>query len=85
MPRAFTATMRYDILVDARNRSCPGPLIALVQAVRRAEPGDVVLLLATDPEAPDDVKEWAEALGHRVLKVNVKEGVYEIYVEVSGE
>ncbi len=76
--------MNADITVDARFKSCPGPLIALADAVSRATPGQVVKLLATDPAAPSDVKEWSSGTGHNLLEVIRNGDVYELYVEVSG-
>ena len=35
--------------VDARGQSCPGPLVALHKALKDADPGDLLELLATDP------------------------------------
>lgn len=75
--------MNADITVDARFKSCPGPLIALSQAVSRALPSQVVKLLATDPAAPSDVKEWAASVGHKLLSVEQDGELYEIYVEVA--
>lgn len=76
--------MEADITVDARYKSCPGPLLALAQAVRGAKPGQVILLLATDPGAPKDIETWASHVGHKLLGVERGEEVYRIYVEVSG-
>jgi TusA-related sulfurtransferase len=73
-----------DITVDARFKSCPGPLIALADSVSKARPGQVVKLLATDPAAPSDVKEWAQGIGHKLLATEKTGDVYEIYVGVSG-
>ncbi len=73
-----------DITVDAKFKSCPGPLIALADTVSRAQPGQVVKLLATDPAAPSDVKEWALSVGHTLLATEKSGDVYEIYVGVSG-
>ncbi len=74
--------MEADLVVDARYKSCPGPLLALVEAVSRSSPGQVVMLLTTDPAAPRDVKEWALSVGHEVLKVEKIDDVYQIYVRV---
>ncbi|MEM2127328.1 MAG: sulfurtransferase TusA family protein [Candidatus Bathyarchaeia archaeon] len=76
--------MKADITVDARYKSCPGPLLALAEAVRRASPGQVIMLLATDPGAPKDIEVWASHVGHKLLGVERAEEVYRIYVEVSG-
>jgi tRNA 2-thiouridine synthesizing protein A len=75
--------MNADITVDAKFKSCPGPLIALAEAVGKAQPGQVVKLLATDPAAPSDVKEWALSVGHRLLATEKSGDIYEIFVEVS--
>jgi len=71
------------IIVDARFKSCPGPLIALSEAVKNAKPKQVIKLLATDPAAPFDIKAWTENVGHKLLKALKRNGVYEIEVEVG--
>ncbi|MEM2910293.1 MAG: sulfurtransferase TusA family protein [Nitrososphaerota archaeon] len=76
--------LKQHIIVDARFKSCPGPLISLIEAVKKAEPGQVIKLLATDPASPMDVKEWIKSTKHRLLEVKEKENAYEIYVEVVG-
>ncbi|WFN35346.1 sulfurtransferase TusA family protein [Methanogenium sp. S4BF] len=74
--------MEADIIVDATFKSCPGPLIALSQAVSAAAPQKIVKLLATDPAAPSDVKEWTSSVGHKLLSVERSGDVFEIYIEV---
>lgn len=76
--------MNADIIVDAKFKTCPGPLIALADTVSKAQPGQVVKLLATDPAAPSDVKEWIQSVGHKLLATDKTGDVYEIYVGVSG-
>jgi len=41
--------------VDARGLSCPLPLIKARAALARLGPGDELVVLATDPEAPLDL------------------------------
>jgi TusA-related sulfurtransferase len=43
------------------------PVLELAQAMRTAEVGDVVDLLADDPAAVADVQAWCEATGHTLL------------------
>ncbi|MEO3993483.1 MAG: sulfurtransferase TusA family protein [Desulfurococcaceae archaeon TW002] len=74
--------MKADLVVDARYKSCPGPLLALVEAVAKSSPGQVIMLLTTDPAAPRDIKEWALSVGHEVLKIEKVDDVYQIYVGV---
>jgi len=75
--------LKADLVVDARYKSCPGPLLALAEAVIKADSKQVIMLLATDPSAPLDVKEWASNVGHKVLNVEKTDDTYQIYVEIS--
>jgi tRNA 2-thiouridine synthesizing protein A len=43
------------------------PLVKLRQALMVIEPGEVVRLLATDPQTPADVSEFCLAAGHALL------------------
>ncbi|MGH3443717.1 MAG: sulfurtransferase TusA family protein [Nitriliruptorales bacterium] len=44
--------------LDVRGRACPIPVIELAKAMRGAEIGDVVVVLADDPTAKVDVPVW---------------------------
>ena len=74
--------MSGELVVDARYRSCPGPLVSLIRAVRKAEPGTRIKLLSTDPKSPEDVREWATRTGHRFLGSKRVDDHFEILVEV---
>lgn len=76
--------MKADITVDARYKSCPGPLLELAKAVWNSKPGQVILLLATDPGAPRDIETWAHHVKHKLLGIEREGEVFKIYVEVSG-
>jgi len=75
---------KVDIEVDAKYSFCPGPLLKLFDYAQKAKPGQIIKLIATDPAAPDDVKNWAESVGHEFLIFNEKDGVYEIYIKIIG-
>lgn len=75
--------MKIDIIIDARFKFCPGPLIALVENINKTKPGQIIKLLATDPATPSDIKEWASNVGHNILKIEKIGDMYEIYIEVK--
>jgi tRNA 2-thiouridine synthesizing protein A len=52
--------------VDARGLNCPLPLIKARAALAGLRPGDVLVVLATDPEAPIDLAALAADSGLRV-------------------
>jgi len=49
--------------VDARGLNCPLPLIRARAALKDLPPGDVLVVLATDPEAPIDLAALAADFG----------------------
>ena len=47
--------------IDARGLSCPLPAIKARRALDALAPGEELVVLATDPEAPIDLAAWAAA------------------------
>jgi len=62
--------------VDARGQSCPGPLVALHKALKDADRGELLELLATDPGSKSDVPSWSKLSGHELLEASETSGVY---------
>ncbi|TMR16545.1 sulfurtransferase TusA family protein [Nonomuraea turkmeniaca] len=56
-----------DLVVDGRDKLCVQLLIKLRAHVRRAGPGAVIHLIATDPAAPVDLPAWCHLTGHTYL------------------
>jgi tRNA 2-thiouridine synthesizing protein A len=50
--------------VDARRLACPLPLTMAKRRMAELAPGEVLVVLATDPEAPIDLAAWAAEEGH---------------------
>ena len=65
-----------SVIVDARGQSCPGPLVSLHKALREAERGDVLELLATDPGSRSDVPSWAKLSGNELLEATEDAGIF---------
>jgi len=51
-------------LLDARGLACPLPAIKARAALTALAPGETLIVLATDPEAPVDVGALAADAGH---------------------
>ena len=51
-------------LLDARGLLCPLPALKARRALAALAPGDTLVVLATDPEAPVDVGALAAEGGH---------------------
>jgi tRNA 2-thiouridine synthesizing protein A len=59
--------MHVDDHWDAADMGCGELVLALRQRLR-AMPGQVLLLTATDPGAPEDLPAWCRMTGHQLLQ-----------------
>jgi TusA-related sulfurtransferase len=62
--------------VDARGLACPLPLTMAKRAMAALAPGEELLVLSTDHEAPIDLAAWAARDGHAYSDVR-REGFVE--------
>ncbi|MEM0444650.1 MAG: sulfurtransferase TusA family protein [Nitrososphaerota archaeon] len=69
-------------VVDARGSFCPGPITELIKTYRKAQTGDEIELLATDPAAKSDVAAWAAKSKNEVVEVKDEEGYIKIVIRV---
>ena len=68
--------------VDARGLACPLPLTMAKREMAGLRPGEVLVVLATDPEAPIDLGAWAAAEGHGFAE-RAREGFLELALTKS--
>jgi TusA-related sulfurtransferase len=62
-----TGDVPADLVVDARGRRCPLPIIDLARRITDVPVGAVVAVVADDPAARHDVPAWCEMRGHDYL------------------
>jgi len=74
------ATSDKVVRVDARGRRCPIPTLRLSRALRKAERGIIIELIADDPMARIDAPHFAMQAGHEVVAVTETAGVLAIRV-----
>lgn len=59
--------------LDCRAKQCPMPIVELSIAVRDMQPGDSVVVEATDLAFELDVRAWAEMTGHTLEELEIGE------------
>jgi TusA-related sulfurtransferase len=55
--------------IDARGMACPGPLLALIGAIRQGNVGDVFEVLSSDAGSKSDVPAWVAKAKHELAEV----------------
>ena len=56
-----------DETLDCVGLYCPQPLFETREAIDKLQPGQVLMLLADDPAAEEDIKRFAKRTGHVIL------------------
>lgn len=59
--------------LDCRSLQCPMPIVKLSIATRDMQPGDEIVVEATDPAFELDVQAWAEMTGHSLEELETGE------------
>jgi TusA-related sulfurtransferase len=60
--------------IDARGMACPGPLMALIGAIRAGQVGDVYEVLSSDEGSKTDIPAWVTKARHELVDVVHDEG-----------
>ena len=60
--------------IDARGMACPGPLMALIGAVREGQLGDVFEVLSSDEGSKSDIPAWVQKARYELVEVLPEEG-----------
>jgi|YNPBryBLVA2012_1023415.scaffolds.fasta_scaffold01469_6 tRNA 2-thiouridine synthesizing protein A len=58
-----------EIRVDVCGQTCPVPLVETRKALRKAQPGDIVVVIGTHPASKQEIPMAVQALGLELLSV----------------
>lgn len=72
--------MDVTTTVDATGQKCPMPILMTAKAAKELQPGDVMLIMATDAGARSDVPAWVSQTGNELLESSEEGDVLKFYV-----
>lgn len=73
-------TIVPDVKLDVRGEKCPYPRIRTLQQIKTLKKGEILEVIASDPEAWQNIDVWLTKSGDEFLNVETKEGAYHIFV-----
>jgi tRNA 2-thiouridine synthesizing protein A len=68
-------------LIDAQFQKSPLPVLRAARALRAMAPGEKLRVLATDPGALADFREFCKTSGHALIAASEHAGVYSFSVK----
>ena len=67
--------------LDARNMSCPLPILRTKKAIADIQVGEYLEVLATDPGSVADFKAWTTSTGHELIDNSEEGGIYRFIIK----
>lgn len=56
--------------IDVRGLFCPEPVFRTKIEIEKLASGDILRVLADDPESEEDISRWISRTGHQLLAIN---------------
>ena len=69
-----------DLTVDAKGQKCPMPVLLASRGIKKIEPGQVMLIEATDGGAKSDIPSWAKDTGNELLETTNADGIFRFVI-----
>ena len=63
------------LIVDAKGSQCPGPIMTLANAVKKAAMGQEIIIEVTDPGFKQDAVSWSSVTGNTMESLTEKDGI----------
>jgi tRNA 2-thiouridine synthesizing protein A len=73
--------MKFDQQVDASGLLCPLPLLKSKRQLNRMQAGEVLMLIATDLEAENDLKKFCSQSSHEFLLAEYRGKALHIFLQ----
>lgn len=69
-----------EIKVDCVGANCPVPLVETRKAIRKASPGDIIVVVGTHPASKKEIPMAVKAMGLEVLDIQEEGDRWEIKI-----
>ena len=68
----------YDVAltIDAKGQKCPMPVLLTSRGIKKIEPGQVMVVEATDGGSKSDIPSWAKDTGNELIDQSAEDGVF---------
>ncbi|MCG3260296.1 MAG: sulfurtransferase TusA family protein [Candidatus Heimdallarchaeota archaeon] len=67
--------------LDAKNLSCPLPILKTKKAIAEIEIGEFLEVLSTDPGSVADFKAWTNSTGHELADQSIDNEIYRYIIK----
>jgi tRNA 2-thiouridine synthesizing protein A len=72
--------IQVDLTIDAKGKKCPMPVLLTSKGIKQIQPGQVMLVEATDGGSRSDIPSWAKDTGNELLETTNEDGVFRYWI-----
>ena len=76
----MTDIKKPDKTLDCLGLYCPQPLFQTREQIDTLNIGEILLVIADDPAAEEDLKRFAKRTGHEILKCEKEGDILKFYI-----
>ncbi len=69
-----------DATLDTIGLKCPLPVLKAKKALRSVAPGEVLKILATDPDSPKDFQHFCTTTGDQLIATSEQDGIFTYFI-----
>ncbi|HEU4912048.1 MAG TPA: sulfurtransferase TusA family protein [Actinomycetes bacterium] len=74
---------QFDLTIDAKGKKCPMPVLMTAKGIKQIQPGQIMLVEATDGGSRSDIPAWAKDTGHELLEMTSDDGCFRYVIRKS--
>ncbi len=75
------AEITPDAVLDARGEKCPYPFVRTKWLMEQISRGEVIKVIANDPDALTNIDAWTKRSGDRILRIENEGDTFIIYLK----
>jgi tRNA 2-thiouridine synthesizing protein A len=65
-----------DVTIDAKGQKCPLPVLLAARGIKDLQPGQLMLVEATDSGSRSDIPAWAKDTGNVLVEASSHDDVF---------
>lgn len=73
--------LEFQQELDARNESCPTPVMKTKNILKNLAAGEILHVMATDPFSVKDITVLMQSQPAKILATNKEDGIYHFYIK----
>ena len=73
----------FQQILDVKGLKCPMPMLRTKKALAKMQPGEKLLVQATDPHALRDLSQFADQTGNKLLSSSDEDGIINIVTNLQ--